>query len=93
MKYAFVLGRVYTLSVAELLAILEKPDPALGLTGEPVELLEASPEVLMIETGTPLQTEKLQRKLGGVIKILQIVDSVKKREQDSLNSCASSLMA
>ncbi len=85
MKYAFVLGRVYTLSVAELLAVLERPDPVLGLSGTPVKLLEASPEVLMVETDTPLQTEKLQKKLGGVIKILLVSDSVRKREQDSVN--------
>lgn len=85
MKYAFVLGRVYTLSVAELLSVLEKPDVSLGLAGSPVKILEASPEVMLVETAAPLQTEKLQKKLGGVIKILQVVDSVKKREQDSLN--------
>lgn len=85
MQYAFVLGRVYTLSVAELIALLEKPDPQLNLTGEPIKILEASEEVLVIETTAALNVEKLQRKLGGVIKILQVVDVIKKREQDSIN--------
>ncbi len=85
MKYAFVLGRVYTLSTAELFAVLEKPDSSLGLTGEPVKILEASPEILAIETTAPLNVEKLQKKLGGVIKILQVIDEVKKRDQDSIN--------
>lgn len=85
MKYAFILGRVYTLSIAELVAILEKPDMSLGLEGKPLKILEASPEVLIIETEKPINAEKLQKKLGGVIKILQIVDTLKKREQDSIN--------
>ena len=74
MRYAFVLGRVYTLSVAELVAVLEKPDLTLNLDGSPVKILEASEEILIIETVNPLPAEKLQKKLGGVIKILEVVD-------------------
>jgi tRNA G10 N-methylase Trm11 len=85
MKYAFVLGRVYTLSVAELFAVLQKSDPVLGLSGEPVKVLAGSPEVLVIETQKPLCVEKLQKRLGGVVKILEVVDIIKKREQDSIN--------
>ena len=85
MRYAFILGRVYTLSVAELVAVLEKPDAALNLSGEPVKILEASEEVLIIETPNPLSVEKLQKKLGGVIKILEVIDVIKKRENDSIN--------
>ncbi|MBI5530358.1 MAG: hypothetical protein HY918_02550 [Candidatus Doudnabacteria bacterium] len=85
MKYAFVLGRVYTLSVAELVAVLEKPDVSLGLTGAPVKVLESSPEVMVIESEAPINAEKMQRKLGGIIKILEVVDVVKKREADSVN--------
>jgi tRNA G10 N-methylase Trm11 len=85
MKYAFILGRVYTLSIAELVAILEKPDTSLNLTGQPVKILEASEEVLVIETVNPLKVELLQKKLGGIIKILEVVDVIKKREADSIN--------
>ncbi len=85
MRYAFVLGRVYTLSIAELVAVLEKPDIQLGITGEPVKILEASEEVLIIESAKPLNVNGLQKKLGGVIKILEVVDTLKKREQDSIN--------
>lgn len=85
MKYAFVLGRVHTLSIAELFSIFEKSDAGIDLSAGPIKLLEASPEVIIIESPTPIQAEKLQRRLGGVIKILQIVDAVKKREQDSVN--------
>ena len=72
MKYAFILGRVYTLSVAELVAVLEKPDASLNLSGEPIKILEASEEVLVIETEKPLYVDNLQKKLGGVIKIMII---------------------
>lgn len=85
MKYAFVLGRVHTLAIAELTAVLEKPDTSLGITGEPLEILECSEEILIIETKAPINTEKLQKKLGSVIKILEVVDFIKKRENDSVN--------
>jgi tRNA G10 N-methylase Trm11 len=85
MQYAFVLGRVYTLSIAEILAVLEKTDPTCGLVDNPVKILEASKEVLIIETPKPLLCLPLQKKLGGVIKILRIVDVVEKRKQESLN--------
>ena len=82
MKYAFVLGRVDSLSIAELVAILERPDPALNLTGQPLKILESSPEILLIETEAPLNAEKMQRKLGGVVKILEVVDTIKKRRSN-----------
>ncbi|MBP9686304.1 MAG: hypothetical protein KBD66_00720 [Candidatus Doudnabacteria bacterium] len=78
MTYAFILGRVYTLSIAELVATL----PALGISWE---LVAASPEAFIIETPTPLDAERIQKRLGGIIKIIRIVDVVKKREQDSIN--------
>ena len=67
------------------MAVLEKTDPSLNLIGEPVKILEASEEVLIVETAKPLNVERLQKKLGGVIKILEVVDIIKKREQDSIN--------
>ncbi len=85
MIYAFILGRVYTLSLAELFAILEKPDPSLGLDGGPVKILDASWEVLIIETSKPIIVENLQKRLGGMVKILKVIDVIKKREQDSIN--------
>ena len=85
MRYAFALGRVYTLSIAELTAVLERPDAHLGLAGGDVKILEASEEILIIETEKSLNVEKLQKQLGGVIKILEVIDVVKKRERDSLN--------
>jgi tRNA G10 N-methylase Trm11 len=85
MKYAFVLGRVFTLSLAELFAVLQNAEPTFGLTNEPVKVLAGSPEALVIESPGVLRAEKLQKKLGGIIKILEIVDVIKKRERDSVN--------
>jgi tRNA G10 N-methylase Trm11 len=78
MQYAFVLGRVYTLSIAELIAVFAE----LGLD---IKIVEISLEVMVIETPQTLDVEKFQRRLGGTIKILKIIDVIKKREQDSIN--------
>ena len=78
MQYAFVLGRVYTLSLAELLEVLASLD-------NKIKILDASLEVLVIEAEKSIDVEKLQRRLGGIIKILKIVETRKKREQDSIN--------
>ncbi len=81
MQYAFILGRVYTLSVAELLVVLERETG----TADPAKIIEASQEVVVVETTKPLNAEKLQKKLGGVVKILEVIDVIKKRSQDSVN--------
>ncbi len=78
MQYAFVLGRVYTLSLAELFNVLARMNV-------PIKVLDISPEVLIIETEVALDAEKLQRSLGGVIKILKIVDTIAKKDTDSIN--------
>lgn len=78
MQYAFVLGRVYTLSLAELLEVLSS-----AVTN--FKIVDASLEVIIVETTEQLDTQKLQKRLGGIIKILKIIDVVKKREQDSIN--------
>ena len=82
MQYAFILGRVYTLSIAELLVVLQEE---LIEHEIPFKILAVSIEALVIETEKQLDHEKLQRRLGGVIKIVKIVDTVKKRPQDSIN--------
>lgn len=78
MQYAFILGRVYTLSLAELIKVLRR-------NGIDFTILVASIEVAIIETSTQLDFEKLQKELGGVIKIVKIIDFIKKREKDSIN--------
>src|SRR3989344_4377340 len=75
MQYAFILGRVYTLSLAELLQVLEN----LGLT---CKILACSPEVAVIETDKPLNAEALQARLGGVIKIIRLFDTFQKKGKE-----------
>ncbi len=77
-QYAFVLGRVHTLSLAELFILFKKSNLE-------CKVLDASQEVLVIETESTLDPEKWQKMLGGTIKILKIVDVLKKRPQDSVN--------
>jgi len=78
MQYAFILGRVYTLSIAELLKVLKRHNVD-------YTIVTASWEVLVIEATAQIDHEKLQRELGGVVKIAKIIDIVKKRERDSIN--------
>jgi tRNA G10 N-methylase Trm11 len=78
MQYAFILGRVYTLSIAELLVVLPRHNVVFTV-------VTASQEVLIIETEAQIDYEKLQKELGGVVKIVKIIDVVKKRERDSIN--------
>ena len=76
--YAFILGRVYTLSIAELIEVLQSNKITF-------KILIASIEVIIIETEQQLDFEKLQKQLGGIIKIVKIIDFIKKRERDSIN--------
>ena len=76
--YAFILGRVYTLSLAELIKVLQKHEIEF-------KLLIASKEVAIIETNTQIDFERIQKELGGIVKIVKIVDLLKKREKDSVN--------
>jgi tRNA G10 N-methylase Trm11 len=73
--YAFVLGRVFTLSLAELLEVLKN-------MGVVYTIRVCSPEVLVIETEAVLNAEKLQARLGGVIKIIKIFDTFQKKGKE-----------
>lgn len=77
-RYAFVLGRVYTLSLAELFFYFQNHDWTL-------KILDLSHEVLVVETESELDFRKIQKELGGVVKILKVVDEVKKKETDYIN--------
>ncbi|MBI4363253.1 MAG: hypothetical protein HY545_00185, partial [Candidatus Doudnabacteria bacterium] len=72
MRYAFVLGRVFTLSLAELLEVLKNQE--IGY-----KILVCSPEVVAIETDKPIVAETLQPRLGGVIKIIRLFDTFQKK--------------
>jgi len=60
-RYAFVLGRVYTLSLAELFFYFQNH-------GWTVKIVDISHEVLIVETDEQLEVQKIQRELGGVVK-------------------------
>ena len=76
MQYAFILGRVYTLSLAELLQVLTN----LGLT---YKILACSPEVAVIETDKPINAEAVEARLGGVIKIIRLFDTFQKKGKEN----------
>lgn len=78
MQYAFVLGRVFTLSLAELIVVLSKYAPE-------AKIIDASFEIAVIETEKQLDIERLQRELGGVVKILKVIDIVKKKPEESID--------
>lgn len=77
-RYAFVLGRVYTLSLAEVFFYFQNHNWSL-------KIIDLSTEVLVIETEQPLEVAKIQRELGGVVKILKVIDEVQKKETDYVN--------
>jgi tRNA G10 N-methylase Trm11 len=77
-RYAFVLGRVYTLSLAELFFYFQNH-------GWPLKIIDLSHEVLVVETDQQIEAAKVQRELGGVIKILKVLDEVKKKDTDYIN--------
>ena len=74
-QYAFVLGRVYTLSLAELLATLDN----LGVS---YRVAACSSEVAVIETDRQLDPAKLQPRLGGIIKIIRLFDTFQKKGKE-----------
>ena len=78
MQYAFVLGRVYTLSLAELFSYFQTHNIE-------VSIIDASPEVLVVEVPDQIDAQKVQKELGGVVKILRLIDVMPKRETDSIN--------
>ena len=73
LKYAFNLGRVFTLSLAELFSVFE----SMKLNFRLVDLYR---EVLIIEVNEPLPAASLQKRLGGTIKIIQIIDSLGRKK-------------
>ncbi len=77
-RYAFVLGRVYTLSLAELFFYFQNHN-------WPIKIVDLSHEVLIVETENPLEVQKIQQELGGVIKITKVLDEVSKKETDYIN--------
>lgn len=74
--YAFVLGRVYTLSLVEILEVLKASNIEF-------KLLELSTEIALISSPIdPNELKSFQDRLGGTIKIIHILDLVKKKPKD-----------
>lgn len=72
-KYAFNLGRVYTLSLAEIFAVFEK----LKLSFNLIDLYK---EILIIETEEELDARALQKTLGGTVKIMIILEEMGRKK-------------
>jgi len=83
MKYAFILGGSILFQLRTFCRFT-KNGPSLGLSGEPLKILAASPS-FGYRNRKSIVRGKIAKKLGGVIKILEVVDIIKKREQDSIN--------
>jgi tRNA G10 N-methylase Trm11 len=75
MLYAFILGRVYTLSLAELTSVLNTQQITF-------KIVCCSPEVVVIETEKSLSAADLQARLGGVIKIIRLFDTFQKKGKE-----------
>src|SRR3989338_957057 len=75
MQYAFILGRAYTLSLAEILKVLQ----SLGIGHK---ILACSPEVVVIETDQTINARQLQPRLGGTIKIIRLFDTFQKKGKE-----------
>ncbi len=70
-KYAFILGRQPYLSAVEIVAFLEKQS-------FDFKLKSFSNEALLVETEDEMNDVSLFSQLGGTIKIIKIIDSVRK---------------
>ncbi|PIR97290.1 MAG: hypothetical protein COT91_02220 [Candidatus Doudnabacteria bacterium CG10_big_fil_rev_8_21_14_0_10_41_10] len=75
MKLAFHLGRVYTLSLAEILSVLTRRGVEYEITG-------LFTEILIIKTNQVLDVQSLQKRLGGTVKIMRVADELTKKLPD-----------
>lgn len=75
MLYAFILGRVYTLSLAEVLRLLQTENIEFRVK-------TVAPEIALIESDAELNVSKIQAQLGGTIKIVKIIETLNRRQKD-----------
>lgn len=68
-KYFFVLGKNPTLSIVEIISILNRQDT-------PFKIENFSREIALLESVSNLDTSDLIQKLGGTVKIGKIIDKV-----------------
>jgi succinyl-CoA synthetase beta subunit len=50
-----------------------------------IKILDLSFEVLVIETEAQLDVNKIQKEMGGIVKILKVIDEVGKKETDFID--------
>ncbi|MFH1048079.1 MAG: hypothetical protein V1732_00255 [Patescibacteria group bacterium] len=82
MIYAFILGRIFTLSVAELLNVFERENID-------YEILASSAEILIVEMAKPIKNEQaFLDNLGGIVKIIEVFG-----EENKASSLANVLTA
>ncbi|MFA5933072.1 MAG: methyltransferase domain-containing protein [Microgenomates group bacterium] len=67
-KYFFVLGNNHSLSKVEILALLDKHQKS--------KIITSSQEIFILETSQEIDSQNLMTKLGGTIKIGEIIDSI-----------------
>jgi len=77
MKYFFILGRNPTLSSAEIAALLE------SLKADAV-FLEISNEAIIIRTAKELDASNLMSRLGGTVKLGQIIDELREATTEDI---------
>ena len=77
MRYFFILGRNPTLSSAELVAVIKKTDPDFII-------LEASGDVLLIETKNKLEIKEMIKILGGTIKAGVVMEETGRLEKENI---------
>lgn len=78
MKYFFVLGTNHTLSKIDIVNVLAKK-------GVAFEIIEASEEVLLVQTETELEVDSLMLELGSAAKIGEILkDNIKENLEEIL---------
>lgn len=75
MLYTFILGRTFTISIAEILAVFKSLD--LKFTK-----ISASSEVLVVEFENEIEVDLLQKKLGGTIKIAEIAHIITREKKE-----------
>lgn len=67
--YAFILGRNPALSVGEIISFFQREN-------QKIELIESSPEALLLQTKQELDANNILRELGGTIKIAKVVSTL-----------------
>ena len=84
-QYFFVLGNNHTLSKIEILTVFSKENINF-------KIITSSAEILILESNQKIDLQGLMKKLGGTIKVGQIIDSISfEKFQEQFNSLITDL--